>query len=268
MNKIVYIRPSLAEEDEVEALRSLGIPYTLNRAQIPPGSRVIGRYSVLPYYQELVSELKHNGSELVNSYADHQYVADLGSYAYDLGDLTPQTWSSMEYVSKDTRGMVLKGATNSKKHQWNTHMYADTWQDAMIVFLRLSEDSLIGTQHIYIRKYVPLVSLGRTMTGLPITKEFRFFVFNGHIVSSNFYWSSFNEDIVEQGYTVPSVDEVPAEFMKTVIDCLSPNVLFYAVDVAQDDTNRWWVIDVNDGQMSGLSGIDPVTFYQRLMQLV
>lgn len=264
MNKIIYIRPSLAEENEVQALRDLNIPYTTNRATIAPGTLVIGRYSVLPFYGELVSELAYNGSELINSLQEHQYVADVGAYAYDLRDLTPRTWNALSDVPKDSGPVVLKGATNSKKHQWRTHMYADNWNDAVVVYGRLCDDSLIGSQQIYIRQYVPLVRLGETLTGLPITKEFRFFILNGKIVASTFYWSLFNEDIVEQGYNVPTVDEVPNDFIKTVMDRLNPNVMFYAVDVAQDETGRWWVIDVNDGQMSGLSGIDSRVFYERL----
>lgn len=268
MKPIIYIRPSLAEEEEVLALKELGIPYTTNRATIEPKSFVIGRYSVLPYYGELVAELAYSGSELINSQPEHDYVADLGSYVYDLGELTPKTWSSMADVPKDVGPIVLKGATNSKKHQWRTHMFAKNWIEGIAVHGRLCDDSLIGSQHIYIREYVPLVNLGQTLTGLPITKEFRFFVVNHSIVASNFYWSSFNEDIVEQGHQVPSVDEVPSDFMKLVIDKLSPRVMFYVVDVAQDATGRWWVIDVNDGQMSGLSGIDPREFYSKLSQMI
>jgi len=264
MNKIVYIRPSLAEEEEVAALQDLGLPWTLNRATIPPGTLVVGRYSVLPYYYELVSELAYNNSELINSRAEHDYVADVGAYALDLGELTPKTWRAMSDVPKDIGPLVLKGATNSKKHQWRTHMYAANWDEGITVFGRLCEDSLIGSQQIYIRQYVPLVRLGETITGLPITKEFRFFVLNNKVIASTFYWSSYNEDIVEQGHKIPDVSEVPLEFLNEVKSRLSPSVMFYAVDVAQDVTGRWWVIDVNDGQMSGLSGINPRHFYSEL----
>jgi hypothetical protein len=265
---IIYFRPSLAEAEEVEALAALGIPWTSNRATIPPGSLVVGRYSVLPYYDELVLELAHGGSKLINSLGQHRYVADLGSYVSDLGDMTPRTWSRLSDVPQNAGPFVLKGATNSKKHQWNTHMFAPTWEDAVQVNMRLNEDSLVGNQHVYIRQHVPLVRLGVTLTGLPITKEFRTFVYHGDIISTSFYWSSYVEDIIEQGHKIPSPDEVPQEFLRRAIDLLDPNVNFYVIDVAQDETGRWWVIDVNDGQMSGLQGTDPMSFYSKLWSTI
>lgn len=264
---VILFRGSLAEEGELGALNSYFDVYQ-NRAKIPRNSTVVGRYSVLPYYTELEEELKFNSSKLINSWHEHRYVADLGSYIEDLQDLTPQTWLDLSETPRNGGPFVLKGETNSKKHQWHTHMFAQTWEDAMHVQMRLTEDSLIGQQRIYVRKYVPLMRLGTTLTGLPITKEFRFFVLYNTVVGSGFYWDAFQHDIVEQGGKIPTVDEVPQTFIDEVIDRVRNKVPFYVFDCAQDENGRWWVIELNDGQMSGLSGIDSMTLYSNMKKVL
>jgi hypothetical protein len=43
---------------------------------------------------------------------------------------------------------------------------------------------------------------------------------------------------------------------------------FYVADVAQDQNGKWWLVEINDGQMSGLSGNDPYVLYSRLFELI
>src|SRR3990172_583763 len=126
-NHVVLMRASLAEEEEYSAASSF-LPVYRQRTEIPVNSLVVGRYSVLPYYKELVEDLAYSHSVLVNFYLEHIYVADLKNWYYDLKGLTPRTFFSLlEFrESKPSGSYVLKGQTNSKKHQWNTHMFAES----------------------------------------------------------------------------------------------------------------------------------------------
>jgi hypothetical protein len=45
---------------------------------------------------------------------------------------------------------------------------------------------------------------------------------------------------------------------------IAPHVPFFVVDVAETEAGPWRVVEVNDGQMSGLSTIDPDRFYAAL----
>jgi hypothetical protein len=247
-------------EKELEIANKMFVT-TRNRNRISGGNLVIGRYSVLPFYKELEDDLATNGSVLINSFAQHQYVADLQNYVYDLGDLTPRTWHSRDiaYLPLD-KSFVLKGETNSKKHLWNTHMFAKDAKAAIDVLINLTHDSLIGSQNIYIREYVPLVKLLDNSLGPPVTLEFRFFVAYGKILSGGFYWSG-NVDELE---TAPSIQEVPEEFLKKVIDKVKDKINFFVVDVAKTLSGDWIVVELNDGQMSGLSENDPKVLYKNL----
>lgn len=254
------------DEDELEAAREHFLCIT-SRMAIFPGQLVIGRYSVLPFYRELEQDIRSTGARLINTYEQHLYAADLQNWVADLGALTPATWSRLEDVRGATGPFVLKGATNSKKFQWKTHMFARDWLEAGTVYDRLCEDGLIAQQHIYIRQYVPLKTYFEDVVGLPVTKEFRFFVYNGQVLTGGYYWSSHIDTLRDQGID-PSPTEVPQDFLQEVVRRIGKKIAFYALDVAETATGDWIVIELNDGQMSGLSMNDPKVLYTRLAECV
>ncbi len=106
---------------------------------------------------------------------------DLQNYVYDLQVLTPRTWRDLHSIP-DNMSFVLKGETNSRKSNWKRDMFAANKKEAIEVYGRLSDDSLIGQQKIYIREYIPLMKYMDGINGMPVTKEFRFFIAFGHIL--------------------------------------------------------------------------------------
>jgi len=252
------------EASELRALKRF-FPCTDTRMKIKRGDHVVGRYSVLPFYKEQAQDVEHAGALLINSFSQHRYVADMRNWVEDLGDLTPKTWYRLEEVN--SRGpFVLKGCTNSRKFDWKTHMFAKSKKDAGDVMWRLMQDALIigEDQPIYIRKYVPLMKLMDGINGLPVSKEFRFFVCRSQVLCGAFYWSNYAEDLSR----VPSVSEVPESFLEEVIDLVGDRVEFFVLDVAQKEDGDWIVIELNDGQMSGLSENDPALLYSRLRDVL
>lgn len=268
MRPVILYRPNMTnafgeDEGELEAMKK-HFHVLRQRGQVQPNQLVIGRYSVLPFYKELEEDVRLMGGQLINSYTQHRYIADLGNWVVDLEGLTPPAFTRLEDLPADGGPWVLKGETNSKKDQWHTHMYARNNQAAVHVWLRLQEDSLVSSQQIYIRPFVPLVTLAWGMNQEPITKEFRFFVLDGKILSGAFYWSSHVGDLEHLGVPVPKVEEVPKAFLDDVIGRIKDKVRFVVIDVAQLADGGWTVIELNDGQMSGLSENDPKTLYKNL----
>lgn len=265
-NYIVMYRPSLLEDGELEAIQKSFPSMTQSRMNIRSGDLVIGRCCMVPFYNEVARDIEIAGGRVINSYQQHQYAANLGEYITDLEGLTPTTWRSLAEVPKDGGPFVLKGETNSKKHDWKRFMYAPDWQSAGEIYTRLTQDGLVGEQKIYIRQYVPLMKLGEAIGGCPISKEFRFFLYKGKILSGGFYWHSFREDILEQGGEIPDLSEVPNGFLKEVVRRIWDKIPFVVIDVAQGADGRWWVIELNDGQQSGLSANDPNILFGNLRQ--
>jgi hypothetical protein len=262
----VMYRESLLEDGELDAIQANFLATTQSRMDVAHGDIVIGRCCMLPFYNEVERDIRKAGGTTINTYAEHRYIADIGEYIADIGELTPKTWRDLADVPKDGGPFVLKGETNSAKRAWSTMMFAKDWYAAGEVYSRLSQDGLIGEQRIYIRQYIPLMNLGESIGGCPLTKEFRFFVYHGQVLSGGFYWHAFAEDILEQGGKVPTVAEVPEEFLREAISRVASKAPFVVIDVAQGADGRWWVIELNDGQQSGLSANKPEVLFSALRQ--
>ena len=227
---------------------------------------VIARFSALPFYKEQEIDFSYIGCKIINTYEQHRYIADLGNWYTDLYEFTPETWSELHKIPEQGP-FILKGETNSKKFLWNTHMFADDKKAAIEVYGRLMADSMIQYQKIYMRRYIQLETLANGLQGLPISREYRFFIYKRQILSGGFYWSSHSQDIRESSIMNP--DEVPRSFLNTVIDKIQNTELsepptYYVIDVAKTAAGDWILIELNDGQMSGLSDNDPRILYSNL----
>ncbi|MDP2683482.1 MAG: ATP-grasp domain-containing protein [bacterium] len=257
MDAVIWYRDSCVEKYELEAMKKY-FNCVDSRILIKPGQLAISRFSCLPYYKEQARDIDLIGAKLINSYNEHRYVADLSAYYIDLKDLTPKTWFSIDEIDDDGP-FVLKGATNSRKNRWRTHMFAKDLRAAREVYWELSNDSLIqdSQQQICIRKFVKLYKYFDGVNGMPITKEFRFFMYKDVILSSAYYWSGSLDE-------PPDASEVPIEFIQNVAKRVKNKIKFYVIDVGQLETGEWIVIELNSGQMAGLSDNDPEVLYSSL----
>lgn len=263
MRAVILYREGDMSDAELNAARSYFF-CTPTRMDIRFNDIVINRYSALPFYKEQERDIQYVGAKLLNSYHQHCYVADLWNWYHDLKDYTPKTWNRLEDIPEGS--FVLKGKTNSKKFDWNTDMMAPSREDAIKIHSRLSADYLIGSQDIYIREYVPLKTYFKGIKDLPITKEFRFFVMNGKILSGAYYWSSHVDDFKDFDMMIPNVQDVPMDWLQTVIDLIKDKINFFVIDVAETESGGWIVVELNDGSMSGLSENDPNVLYKNMKQ--
>lgn len=266
MSTKILFRKYLAEEGEFETAKKY-FEVIESRLQIEYGDQIIGRYSVLPYYDELEKDVSAGGSSLINTHKQHQFCADIKNWAPILSNFTPASWFSLADACKDPYEgpYILKGTTNSRKHLFKTHMFADNKQEMRDVYFRLMDDGLIGPQGVIIRKFEEFKSYGVDISGIPIAHEFRFFVFKGKIFAKGFYWASHPEIIEEFN---PDVNEVPTQFLFRIIEKLAPYCNFYSLDVAQRKDGSWRVVEINEGQQSGLSTINPDQFYKALRKAI
>jgi hypothetical protein len=236
-----------------------------SRLLVRQNDLVLARFSALPFYRELEKDVLSLKARLINSYRQHRYIADLGNWYHDLADMTPRTWKELHEIPEEGKQFVLKGETNSKKYYWNTMMFAADKQQAIKVHSLLTSDNLLQYQHIYIREYVPLEVLSTGLQGLPITKEYRFFVYKDRVISGGFYWSAH----VDQLKHVPDPNEVPKNFLNKAIERIRNTEIseppdYYVIDVAKTQSGDWIIIELNDAQMSGLSENDPNVLYENL----
>lgn len=262
---VLYFRKSLAEENELK-IASKYFPIVEQRTHILKHKNcdlVIPRFSSLPYYEELEKDINYFNINLINTYKQHQYIANLRNWYYDLADFTPRTWFYLDQIPDDGP-FVLKGCTNSKKFNWNTLMFAKNKVEAIQTYIKLSQDSMIGVQDIVVREYVPLKKLCEGLNGLPISEEYRFFVVNGQIIGKGFYWANHWEELDNK----PNVEDVPQQFIDKIIKIVGTKINGFVFDVAKTQNNDWILIELNDITMSGTSMIDLNVLYLNMFKVL
>ena len=128
MEPVLLIRPQLMSKYERQiAARHFRV---VESRMACKGSLVVGRYSVLPYYEELDRDLRLIDS-LGAPVEEHHWISTFDYYR-EVKDFTPETWDDENiHLCQHDGPFVVKGKRSSKKWQWKTHMnIAETQRDA------------------------------------------------------------------------------------------------------------------------------------------
>ena len=215
------------------------------------------RYSALPFYKEVSDTINEAGYKMLNSYEQHLFIANFRYYDI-IKKYTPETY--FEYVDIPDKGpFIVKGVTNSRKFNWNTLMYAETKKDAIDIACDLDSDSLLSSQKKIVRKYYPLETFEIGINGLRFTNEWRVFCLGKEILCLGYYWSNAKDAESINGNIIWRQEA--RDFAAKIVPLISEFTNFYALDVAKTESGQWILIEINDGQMSGLSMNDPNELY-------
>jgi hypothetical protein len=147
MSPVILFRSDRAFDDRgLRVAVDSGLPVDTSRTAVLPGSLVVGRDSVLPYYPGLEADLRYSGSRQINGPDQHRFVADIREYVVSpAGDLTLPAWDRASYLRDGYAGpVVLKGATNSPEGIWGMHGDTANREEMIRVRLRRRDDELIG----------------------------------------------------------------------------------------------------------------------------
>ncbi|WP_025684516.1 ATP-grasp domain-containing protein [Paenibacillus maysiensis] len=194
------------------------------------------------------------------------------SYAV-IQDFTPRSvWLEQEQLdvkhirevikSFGTSALMVKDFVKSRKHDWLEACYIPDATDEEHVervirrFVELQGTEMNGG--IVLREFVPLEFLtNHPKSGMPLSKEYRIFFMFGKPVFMVNYWD-------EAAY-----EEVQADledFIKIAGQVRSP---FFTMDIARTQAGQWIIIELGDGQVSGLpEHTDLEAFYTSLKKAV
>lgn len=256
MQPIILARVDSDCEHEIEAARRYW-PVVLDRRQCRD-SLVVGRYSVLPFYDALEEALAERGCRLINSHEQHRWIANFDYYD-TFRDVTPESWTEAEFDSAPDGPFILKGRTSSFKHQWSDLMFAVDKPDAMRKSAELHRRAVIAQQGLLIRRYVPLETFEYTDSGLPISNEWRFFFVGEQLIGYGYYWARLAP------HAQPHMDAGGLAFASECASRMRGRATFFVVDIARTVEGQWLLIELNDGQTSGLGVMDADEFYRSLL---
>lgn len=244
-------------DNEVEILDKLNIRAVNKVAELQPGL-LVGRLSAFCEYNLLYDLLGMIGCKLINSPSEFHYIRNFDYYE-DIKEFTPETWSYQNFDHCDSDGrFVVRGRWTSAKSNWNSLMFAEDKTKVHEIAGKLNYDTIIGKTGTIVRKYVPLKLLETGINGFPFVNEYRVFCYKDKLLSWGFNFDGVC-DKQHLGFSPDGLD-----LAQEVARIVGNKCSYYVIDVAEKRDGGWIVVELNEGQCSGLSGNNPAILYDQL----
>lgn len=207
------------------------------------------------HYRELFDALAGKGLRLLNSPEAYLHCHHLPeSYPIIEGNAPRSIWlppdAPLDRVMDALRSfgdapLVLKDYVKSRKHEWAEACFIARASDrdavarVVLRFLELQGESLTGG--LVFREFVDFESAGRhPRSGMPLSREHRSFWLDGRPLMSFPYWSDLGQ--TGDGPASGTFDAIAAKVRSR----------FFTMDVAKRRDGGWLIVELGDGQVSGL----------------
>ncbi len=206
-------------------------------------------------YEALHAALAGRGVHLVNDPRQYRAAHHLPGWYGSVEGLTPRSvWITGDLsVGRAADALaafgdvpaIVKDFVKSRKHEWASACFIPSASDREAVarvvgrFLELQGDDLAGG--LVFREFVEFRPIGvHPRSGMPIVDEHRIFWLDGEPIFQSPYW---------EGVDYEGDPPDPYTFAEAVSRVDSR---FVAMDVARRRDGRWMIVELGDGQVSGL----------------
>lgn len=245
---------------------------------------VIGKYCVSSDYYEYCQDLSNLGLKPINNSTQSHWASRLSHWQPDLEKYTAKTWFNpfentivRRVLEKHNGPFFVRYDTKSKRELWKTHCYAADFKSLIEMAPRLVEDYKYENEIICVREFLNLktyklsnkeddTNIHKSFSGQPIVKEFRIHRLLGHEICRHFYWEPFQEEIEKNHGPIHCYD-IPNEWLSEITKIADQNSNFYVLDVAQLESGKWTLIELNEGQHAGVH-TDFLDVYYKRLQLI
>lgn len=215
-------------------------------------------------YENFYNLLLEKGIQLINSPKEYVKYHLLPGWYRDFEGLTTfSVWSEsnniediLKIADSLTGTFVVKDYVKSRKHEWYDACFIkdikDEKESGRILrnFINRQGENFEGG--VVLRKYESLKSIGiHKESGMPISEEYRIFVFKGEILVADNYWSE-NEEV--------NISEDEYMWIESIASRIESN--FVTIDLARKADGNLIIMEMGDGQVSGLQQIDAYEFYR------
>jgi hypothetical protein len=225
-------------------------------------------------YKTLYDALADKNLFLINSRKEYQHCHYLPESYSVIKSQTPLTqWITKKDLEQSFENVyeavqvfanspiIIKDYVKSRKYDWEEACFIPDASDKERVkkvvqrFLELQGDEL--NEGIVFRQFVNLEFLSQhSKSQLPLSKEFRIFFLNHKPISIFHYW-----DEGEYGDTSPDLQP----FLDIAKQVKSN---FFTMDIAKLEDGDWTIIELGDGQVSGLpDNANLEQFYNNFLSL-
>lgn len=216
----------------------------------------------MTYWHPLIADLPIPQPATIILPFGHDRLAGL----LDGKDPEPEFWSKIEAAADDLGYPVfMRTDHSSAKHSWgDTCFVQDAASIKSHVWRLIEENEMADFMGLYytalvLRAYIPLAAAFTAFNGLPIAPERRFFVRDGHIECSHFYWPA---EALERGHhSGPLPEDWRVMLTEMALESVRPRMVlegyaliagarlpgYWSIDFAKRGGLGWMLIDCADG---------------------
>lgn len=229
------------------------------------GATIYRGWMMSPHmYENFYNLLLERGIQLINSPKEYAKYHLLPGWYKDFEGITPfSVWNESKNIDDALKltenlegAFIVKDYVKSRKHEWYDACFIKDIKDkeeaSRVIgnFITRQGESLEGG--VVLRKFESLKCIGNHKdSGMPISEEYRIFVFKGKILIADNYWNKDKEvNISEDEYA----------WIESVASKIESN--FITIDLARKTDGSLIIMEMGDGQVSGLQQIGADEFYR------
>lgn len=227
----------------------------------------VGVIPTVEHYQAVFHSALKKNIQLVNTPQQHQFAMEFDHFYPHLEDLTPKSIiiESLSDIpttsSKIDFPVFVKGSVKSNKDGGWSAVVANDIDELTILAEKIFSNIHRSRGKVIIRELIDLKTVATDPNGFPIGREYRAFVYKGVVLSYGFYWDEYDDPEKLSGADKQAFKNLLQETAKRV------DVPFLSIDIGQRANGAWIIIEIGDGQFSGLSQVSVLELWSKLKDL-
>jgi hypothetical protein len=204
---------------------------------------------------------------LVNTPDQYQTAMEFDRFYPLLGDLTPKSRivTASDQVATAARELgfplFVKGAVKSNKEQGWGACVAENMRELTTITDGLFMREQRSRGRVILRTLARLQTIATDYQAFPLGREYRVFVYQNRVLAYGFYWDEYADSIKLTATEEHAIQTLAVEAARRI------GTPFIVVDIGQLESGEWIVIEVGDGQFSGLSQVPVLELWSRLKDL-
>ncbi len=156
--------------------------------------------------------------------------------------------------------VFVKGTRKSNKDKGWSAVVAKSKEELSDLVQAHFQNNFRSNGKVIVRELVPLRKLDEDANGFPVSREYRVFVYKGQILDYGFYWDEYEDRGISEKELERTINHIVSKVVEQV------NVPFFSLDIGQLSSGEWIVIELGDGQFSGLSQIPLLRLWSKISQ--
>ena len=222
-------------------------------------------------YQTLYDNLLSQGYVLINDFNQYINCHLLPNWYEKVINYTPYSeWTTnlddtsiIEILSHFGKSpLIVKDYVKSRKHEWHEACYIENAfeiESSLKIIHTFLERQEPLTGGLVLRKYIELLPIGyHEKSNLRLSREYRVFYLFGKVLCIIDYWGRLSNSI--------DFNTNEYQWVQSFGDIFDSN--FFTIDFARKIDGSLIVIEIGDGQVSGLQGFNEKIFYSKLISIL